>query len=154
MLSRSRIFAVHNLAAATIMLLSATTQAQKPAITKSIDEPGRTPYTSEIKGNCDGSCNVQFKTVPAGLRLVVTYISASYITVPNASGPTLASLDGGSAFLLLPLVAPATNNGTIRSFILSSPVTYYVEPGSAPRFNVSNSSSFSASLFGYLVSVD
>ena len=154
MLIRSRLFVAHTLASVFITLLSASAQAQKPAITKSIDEPGRTPYTSEIKGTCDGSCNVQFKAVPAGFRLVATYIGASYISIPNASGPSFASLDGGSAFLLLPVVAPATNNGVTRSFILSTPITYYVESGSAPRFNVGNAGSFSASLFGYLVAVD
>jgi hypothetical protein len=154
MLSRSRFSTAHALAAIVIMLLSASAQAQKPAITKSIDEPGRTPYTSEIKGTCDGSCNVQFKAVPAGFRLVATYIGASYISIPNASGPSFASLDGGPAFLYLPPVTAATNNGVTRSFILSTPITYYVESGNAPRFNVGNSGSFTASLFGYLVAVD
>jgi hypothetical protein len=154
MLSRSLIFATQILTSMFIALLSASAQAQKPAITKSIDEPGRTPYISEIKGNCDGSCSVAFKAVPAGFRLVATYIGASYISIPNASGPSLASLDGGPAFLYLPTVAPVTNNGVTRFFVLSSPIVYYVESGLAPRFNVGNSGSFTASLFGYLVAVD
>jgi len=155
MLIRSRLFVAHALAAVFITLLSASAQAQKPALTKSIDEPGRAPYLSYVVQPCQGAeiCKIQFKAVPAGFRLAVTYVSVVY--VPSGADDNLISLGqspSNSMYLFLPApVSVGLNRMT------SSPITFYVEPGSAPEITVFNSAKgyyISGSITGYLVALD
>jgi hypothetical protein len=144
---------------ATSMLnpLAATSaNAQKSVLTKSIDEPGRTPYTQTVTPSCDIAllfCNANFNAVPAGFRLVVTHASLFY-----SARPTLNySLIGGAAsdvFLYLPTTTPIYDSGSSRTYIVSTPVTYYVDAGRSPQIEVYNGLYVSATLSGYLVTLE
>ena len=140
---------------AALVLATAFAQAQKPALTKSVDEPGRSPYTSNVVQSCPlFSCSFVFKPVPVGFRLVVTHASVWYKT-DSTSGVTYALLSqtpsGQSYREYLPL---PTLTGS-RYVVSSSPVTYYVEPGQTPQIDVTNSLEFpgEASISGYLVAI-
>src|SRR5260370_33701963 len=57
-----------------------------PALTSSMDEPGRTPYFSRNAPNCSAVtyCVTLFAPVPTGQRLVVTNVSGFiYLATPG-----------------------------------------------------------------------
>lgn len=65
-----------------VSLATTTAHAQKPALTKSTDEPGRSPYFSSAYRYCanNGVCQISsFKPVPVGFLLVVTHASVVYV---------------------------------------------------------------------------
>jgi hypothetical protein len=158
------------LATATFVLFAtATANAQKPALVKDIDALGRAPYQQTVLFNQTGSyctnfvCTVNFNAVPAGYRLVVTHVSARYKLGNGNVGGTVATvgigIDGYLGGDTLQLPAP-TYLG-FSSYIVSSPVTFYVEPGRTPtvflggKF-VSTDGSYSAqvTVVGHLISIN
>ena len=53
----------------------------RPALTASVDDPGRTPYKATIRQYCylvDAACDFTFPTVPAGKRLVIKHVSGYF----------------------------------------------------------------------------
>jgi hypothetical protein len=161
MLNRSRIVVLAFTAAFTAMV-PALSHAQKPALTENIDEKGRVPYQAGSAANCalphDGPqiCSLSFAAVPAGYRLVITYVSASFNEGTAVSSATVSLsggvlLPGGTTLSQGPTFVAANVGG---NFILGSPVTYYVEPGGNPVLSLQNYSSFAtAFISGYLVAV-
>ena len=150
---------LHRFSGAAAMFLFAVSAplalAQRPALTKSVDEPGRTPYFDVVENftpcSPSSSCGVVFKAVPAGYRLVVTHVSV-YIVSCSSTLAYLTSAAGLSRAIFLPTPV-AVGNG---SCVSSGPITYYGEPGETPRvYEVGNSTTgLHASLTGYLVTVD
>lgn len=137
-------------------LVAARARAQKPVLTKNIDEPGRTPYTQTVTPSCNIAllfCNANFNAVPPGFRLVVTHASLFYSARP-ASNYSLISGAASDVFLYLPTTTPIDDNGSSRTYIVSSPVTYYVDAGRSPRVEVYNGLDVSATLSGYLVALE
>jgi hypothetical protein len=140
--------------------------AQKPALVRNQDEPGRNYYVENVFFNqsastCAGgaTCAVVFPPVPAGFRLVVTYVSALYRLVPNTTG-AYVSLAGDAGLFTRQIDLPApVYTGSIYT-VTSAPVMFFVEPGNTPVVylngdQVSQALGFSShvSLVGYLVAI-
>jgi hypothetical protein len=139
--------------------------AQKPALVKSVDEPGRSPYQSTITFNqnlttCinNYSCGVPFPPVPQGFRLVITHVNAFF----NLNGGNLAHLylGAGSSSLRLRAVSIGSESDSSITYIADSPVTLYAEPGIAPfvelhgnTFKVNGFFNAEVTLVGYLVAI-
>ena len=80
-------------------------------------------------------------TVPAGKRLVIDYVTASFAFTSISTFPGAAvQLVAGSNYHLIPatLVRPAVDNGTY--FYLGSPMKMYVEPGQTLSVSFDSSS--------------
>jgi hypothetical protein len=160
----TRLAALLVLAAAFTHLLPATAHAQKPALVRNVDEPGRNPYQQGMLFNqstqvCTNYvCTLWFNPVPAGYRLVVTHVSVRYRLADNSSDAyTTLGYDGN---LASDIVLPAPSFIGNNYYVASSPVTFYVEPGSSPtlflagnRVDASGSYSAQASIVGYLVAI-
>jgi len=161
MLKSFRVTALLVFTASVFVSLAATTaaHAQKPAITKSVDEPGRSPYFSSASRYCAVTtvCGIDsFKPVPAGFRLVITHVSAIY---RPSSDPghfdnevyLRQSSDRGS---IAHLPAPSSIG---LQLVASGPITFYVEPGSTPEIMVANAAGgydIHGSITGYLVALN
>jgi hypothetical protein len=114
-----------------VSLATTSAHAQKPALTKSTDEPGRSPYFSSANQYCatDGECLMSFKPVPAGFRLVVTHASAVYVPAINSGHlDNLVFLRQSSDFADWTYLPAPSSIGA--SSVTSAPITFYVEPGS------------------------
>jgi hypothetical protein len=141
-----------------------TATAQKPALVRNDAEPGRTPYQqtyylTQNNSNCETAqyCRIAFPEVPLGFRLVVTHVSATFNLAPGGTG-AYVSLQGGGlspgdvAFLAASPVTPTM-------YLVSAPVTYFVNSGNAPVLlaqanNVDRTGyGFEATVTGYLVSI-
>ena len=100
-------------------------------------------------------CNVTFDPVPAGHRLVVTYVSARYaLSGPkNVATVRFGSTSGASILLPPPMPISDTN------WAVGSPVTFYFEAGETPnvalggQFVTGVSNTAHASIVGHLVPV-
>jgi hypothetical protein len=152
------------LMAVSFALLPAVAHAQKPALVKNVDEPGRNPYQQGMLFNqstqvCTNYvCTLWFNPVPAGYRLVVTHASVRYRLADN-SGEAYTTL-GSDGNLASDIVLPVPSFIGNNYYVASSPVTFYVEPGSSPtlfimgnRVDASGSYSAQASIVGYLVAI-
>lgn len=162
MFSRTRSLALTAFAALTFAFAPAIVHAQKPALTKSVDEPGRVPYNSSLSlQSCsNGGCSVYFAPVPPGYRLVITYVSVLVASSTPVSGyisltTTAAGTTNTPEEMYLPVPVPTGPNSGIS--IVSAPISFYAEPGSAPFIFVStylSQGSVTASLTGYLVALN
>jgi hypothetical protein len=128
-------------AAAAVSLAPCTWANATPpppvTLVQNVNEPGLNPYQKFIIFNQGGAhcydfaCTVEFPAVPAGKRLVITYVSAQFAL---AGGGTLASVAVASSAnqdnqALLP--APVAD-GLGRFYICASPVSFYVGAGEHP----------------------
>jgi hypothetical protein len=119
------------------------------------------PYQETIHFNQSATtctqfvCEVDFPAVPAGKRLVVTYVSAQYGLSPNG---TLASIELGinSSFSKPSILLPAQRSG-FDTYLASGAVTFYVDAGDKPTLGLEGqfvqpaSLTASASIVGYLI---
>ncbi len=115
----------------------------RPALVKNADEPGRSPYQAvqTTFNNCGVYGFAYFPPVPAGKRLVVTYMSGQFqLTVTSKvyarlfavpSITTNCAVISGVPFAILP-VFDLTN--LIASF--SAPTQFYIEEGTVPTLFV------------------
>lgn len=130
-----------------VCLLSATAHAQpKPALVKDANEPGLNPYVESVQVDQDAtacqpsapdfsSCVYILSTVPAGRRRVITHVSASFFLTPGGTFPEVFIGSTGGGYVQLPL-QPVQSGTAIDRHLVSTPVTFYVEPGDAPRFTL------------------
>ena len=139
----------------------------KPALVQNIDEPGRNPYQegkqfSANAMNCDNSnftCTARFPAVPAGKRLVLTYVSAFYGLSANAAAANVRVGKSGDMDRMLILQAVTANPNVVGAeYTASGPVTFYYEPGDTPTVTLSGQfinfgSPVAVTLVGYLVSL-
>ena len=122
----------------------AIAQVVRAVLVRNQDEPGRNPYSQNV--GCFGTgCSVTFPPVPAGQRLVVTFVNAF---VANNEGPLL--LLGGhgqdNRYLLTAF------NGAIS--VVNSPVLAYYEAGETPTLKCECSDAFLGStLSGYFIAL-
>jgi hypothetical protein len=160
------------LAAALVPFAAIPAHAQKPALTENIDEKGRVPYHSNFQSSCSGGlCAFNFKSVPEGFRLVITHASAQY-EVTDTLVENYVLLDGGTPtpgdsgndydeFLPPPVSVGQLTPGEpnpVYVYMVSSPVTYYVEPGGTPKLVIvgvgsGGNGSTNGSISGYLVAI-
>jgi hypothetical protein len=142
-----------------VPLATTTSHAQKPAITKSTDEPGRSPYFSSAYRYCanNGVCQISsFKPVPVGFRLVVTHASVVYVPATYSGHlDNLVSLQQSSDAESSAYFPSPSSIGA--NSVASAPITFYVDPGSTPEITVANSSSGNfiyGSITSYLVALN
>jgi hypothetical protein len=166
MLTRLNLATLLALAVALTPFAAIPAHAQKPALTENIDEKGRVPYHSDSSSTCGDLCDTFFKPVSAGYRLVVTHASVRYAGKSAAiAAANYACLEGGTPTAgdntgsyeecLAPVSVGVLIGGNIP-YVVSSPVTYYVEPLGQPFMLVSNTAedfTATASISGYLVAI-
>ena len=132
---------------------SAVTVTNKVTV-QNRDEPGRNPYQESAGTLCTPDrCVAEFPAVPAGHRLVVTFVSAFIQPAP-------AGVHGGLAIKGLGEVAvfPMLPNTAVAS--AAQPMTFYFEAGQVPQVNIEapiidllvTTGAF-ASMTGYLVTL-
>lgn len=157
------------LAVVPAILLAYTlhSHAQRPALTQSVDEPGRTPYADSQTVNCFSpvflvDCGITFKPVPPGYRLVVTHASLYFAVNRGAAALAYLTEDKNNSFEYLPApglvyasTTPDLDGQYSNYYTVSAPLTFYAEPNGRVRVHVSdpNSKELKASLTGYLVAI-
>ena len=146
--------------------------AAKAVLVQSADEPGRVPYQESMRirndsTNCprppDGRnlyCVATFPAVPVGMRLVVTHVSANYArSAPAEVALVRLGMNANLDFTLdlpVPVQLPDMRFGR---FVVSSPVTFFVNSGDAPSVFLMAASSdredaaIHVVVVGYLVSL-
>lgn len=139
----------------TLFAVGSAFAQPKPALVKDIDQPGRTIYQETIVLNCSTSCSGQFSAVPAGKRLVVTWVSAIYTlsTSGLVSYGSLARNDMSGVTVFLP---PSPVPWAAPEMIINTPTLMYVDAGSSALLSISGVAtvqSATATLVGYYISV-
>jgi hypothetical protein len=134
--------------------------AQKPALTQNVDEQGRVPFHQVRALNAYGSqpldcinsptqseCRVTFDAVPAGHRLVITYVSVAYYAVSPSLESTYFNLSapvttGGTGEIERNIVQFPSATPDSRGYCAwSQPTLLYVEAGFIPSiyaYNIRN----------------
>ena len=108
--------------------VSVVNPANNPAITSSVDDPGRSPYQSFLNKNCAGSeCTFAFPAVPAGHRLVIQHVSSGELVFTGTPTGIQISVSG-HAFSQSGFLAPFA--GQLSLFDQS--VLYYFDSGEKP----------------------
>lgn len=92
--------------------VTVTNPPTSPAITSSVDDPGRIPYQFlSTQNNCEGLCLVEVPSIPSGKRLVIQHVSVRgdpiqipllgrmVVSVFVSAGPGLSGLVGVSSFI-------------------------------------------------------
>jgi hypothetical protein len=130
--------------------------ATSPAITSSVDDPGRTAYQSTLTPDChhNPNCTATFSAVPAGHRLVIQHVSGNAIFAATPGdivfvtvGPT------DSAVGQIPIIAfygPFIGN----SSIFDQQILIYFDAGAKPSVAMHTGVKFNdmtVSLMGYLL---
>jgi hypothetical protein len=127
--------------------------ATEPALTRSVDDPGRIAYQSTATCNGAGnSCNFLFPAVPKGHRLVVQHVSGHLNFTTDASGVEV-DFNGDATEAFSSFLAPPSFQ---RTGIFDQPVLLYFDGGSEPILFTSADASFNtspsqATLSGYLL---
>jgi hypothetical protein len=116
--------------------VSVVNTSSNPVPVSSIDGPGRVPFIESGSFECNllAYCLSAFTTpVPAGHRVVITYMSGSmnFVSTPTyaavALNTTLNSTIIGPVEFNVPVINPA---GVLTIF--GAPVTYYFDAGQIP----------------------
>jgi hypothetical protein len=128
----------------------------RAALVRNVDEPGRSPYQSEVRNGplTPNTCFLEFAPVPPNKRLVVEHLSA-YMGVGGTTSLLLGQfstpnlVDGPKVFFSAASVGPF-------QWATSQQMSVYVEPGGVPRvaFSVTSNIScavFSGNLSGHLI---
>lgn len=130
----------------------AIAQAVRAALVRNQDEPGRNPYFETHDALCvNGGCELVFSPVPAGQRLVLTFVSAQCCEFgpPPRIVSLIKPMKEGQGFPMFP-------GDDITSYA-SSPVVAYFEAGETPVMFTSLSSTgggdLEGTLSGYFVSL-
>jgi hypothetical protein len=123
----------------------AIAQVVRAALVRNQDEPGRNPYSQ--KNTCFGSdCAVTFAPVPAGQRLVVTFVNG--VGESSAQGMLVLAGDGTNERFL-----PTTLfSGSVYA---NSPVVAFFEAGETPQVACVGCSGpgLKATLSGYFITL-
>jgi len=121
----------------------AVAQAVRAALVRNQDEPGRNPYSQFAE--CLGSeCSLTFPPVPAGQRLVVTFVSAA---VGNGNGGPIGFGGHGQDIRFLP-----SQNATVS--VSNTPIVAYYEAGETPTLTCyCTNTLMEATLSGYYITL-
>jgi len=126
--------------------------ATSPALTRSVDDPGRIAYQSTATCVQDSAflnaCDFDFPAVPGNHRLVVQHVSA--VLGGNATGAQV-NLSGGANQAASSFLAPPSFRGASE---FDQPVLQYFDAGSLPFLQAvadTTLTSGSATISGYLL---
>lgn len=99
--------------------------AEVPALTSSVDEPGRNPYQVSTTKGCGGGlgCNIDFPPVPTGKRLVVQQVSCSTTYTGQPSFVKVSVEENVTPFVRSSFFAPFAG-GTI---LFTQRLDYYLD---------------------------
>jgi hypothetical protein len=125
--------------------------AIEPALTRSVDEPGRIAYQSATTCAVGSDfCNFVFPEVPKGHRLVVQHVSGQMVFASDTPGVQLGltggTNEGGASFLAPPSFR--------RNGLFDQPVLQYFDGGSIPVLFASPDATIqfgTATISGYLL---
>jgi hypothetical protein len=125
--------------------------ATNPALTRSVDDPGRIAYQSTAACVLDSNaCSFDFPAVPKNHRLVVQHVSGQLFG-GNATGAKV-NLSGGANQAVSSFLAPRSFQGASQ---FDQPVLQYFDAGSAPfllaEADTTLNSVSSATISGYLL---
>jgi hypothetical protein len=134
---------------------SVVNPATRPALTSSVDDPGRVAYQASQGLICDEhDCNFTFSAVPAGHRLVIQHISGGFVFNTTPSLIYVSVLSSATPFPgISNFVAPTLGAGSL----FDKAILYYVDAGNSPLVDVhtDNFTNFNGinviTLMGYLL---
>jgi hypothetical protein len=110
--------------------------ATMPALTSSVDDPGRIPYQLLAFSTCTGaaSCDFDWPQVPSGYRLVIKRISGTVNVTPTPGGLLVAiSNNAVNNFAENQFLVPTVNTGTEVTSFFNEQALLYVNQGNAPH---------------------
>ena len=147
-----------NLVVLALAPVSVALAQPKPALVQDRDEAGRAPYVEAIQTTASTKCSAiacgyDLTVVPAGKRLVISHVAVTVAqTVANSTAFAYLMRNGGD---IVPLGIMQQAGGR---YVLSMPVTYYVEAGQTPRIELATDSVdltkfFGAALIGHFVAL-
>jgi hypothetical protein len=124
--------AVHAIVATAVQVVNTATS---PALTSSVDDPGRTAYQSTLTGECFSGCTFQFPTIPAGHRVVIQHISGFARLDGPAPGVTVIVHGGPTGILgafFDPVSTTVTTGTSDFDSVFDQPVLFYFDAGQNP----------------------
>lgn len=150
-----------SLLAAAAFFATAALAQPKPALVRDVDQPARAKYQQTIvrtAADCGGlsGCSFVFGAVPAGMRLVVTWVNLHYSldSATDFSEIFLKPLDGDQPWAWFS-PTPDPYFGNRRN--VQAPVTLYFEATEVPVLRINGqmqgASDAYGTLAGYLVSL-
>jgi hypothetical protein len=127
--------------------------ATEPALTRSVDDPGRIAYQSRAECILDSNaCSFDFPAVPKNHRLVVQHVSGSLAFATGDGRGAQVTLNGGANNALSAFIAPPSFQSESA---FDQPVLQYFDAGSAPLLvavaDIMLASGSSATISGYLL---
>ena len=127
--------------------------ATEPALTRSVDDPGRIAYQSTAECILDGNfCGFDFPTVPKNHRLVVQHVSGDLQFAAGDGRGVRVTMDGGANGALSSFIAPPS---FLSHLLFDQPVLQYIDAGSAPSVSaladIILDSNSKATISGYLL---
>ena len=127
--------------------------ATEPALTRSVDDPGRIAYQSTAECILDSNaCSFDFPAAPKNHRLVVQHVSSSLAVAAGGARGARVTLDGGANDALSSFIAPPSFLGEI---LFDQPILQYFDAGSVPVLgataDIMLDSNSSATISGYLL---
>lgn len=139
--------------------MQVTNTSSNPVIRQDVDSPSRSAYTAFLPcfSQTTNTCTTFFPAVPAGMRLVVQFISASVDTPTNLS---YVYFYGNGAAQASPLFTMQGNDQAGKKvYIANQPMLAYFEAGQTPSIAMFaqtgslESMSGAVTLTGYLVNL-
>jgi hypothetical protein len=153
------------LALAVAIASGAALAQPKPALVQDRDEPGRDPYLETVLQTLDDAhcfspglprtkCWATFSPVPAGKRLVVTYV-AVWAYYAAAGTPPIAYVANGIAPAML---LPAMTVTSPPVYQIGTPTTMFFNPSQVPTIhveaqNLDPNATIYATIAGYFVTL-
>jgi hypothetical protein len=127
--------------------------ATEPALTRSVDDPGRIAYQSRAECILDSNaCSFDFPAAPKNHRLVVQHVSGTLAFAAGGGRGARVTLDGGANGAFSSFIAPTPFLG---DSLFDQPVLQYFDAGSTPILvaiaDVTLASGSSATISGYLL---
>ena len=127
--------------------------ATEPALTRSVDDPGRIAYQSTAECILDSNaCSFDFPAAPKNHRLVVQHVSGTLAFAAGGGRGARVTLDGGANGALSSFIAPPSLLGHL---LFDQPVLQYIDAGSAPSVSaladIILDSNSKATISGYLL---
>jgi|SRR6516162_8135157 len=127
--------------------------ATEPALTRSVDDPGRIAYQSTAECILDSNaCSFDFPAAPKNHRLVVQHVSGTLAFAAGGGRGARVTLDGGANGAFSSFIAPTPFLG---DSLFDQPVLQYFDAGSTPILvaiaDVMLTSVSSATISGYLL---
>ena len=141
-------FAAGLAAVATVITIGTETralaQAVRAALVRNQDEPGRNPYSQNASCFSSG-CSLTFPPVPAGQRLVVTFVNAGI--AGGGGNPLFLAGHGADQRLFAP------TDSTIG--VVNTPTLVYYDAGETPTLGCDGCSDFvlESTLSGYFITL-